>query len=232
MLCQEMCRKPRLAPVANRIRHPDNRPVVGGLGEEGEDMGLPGAGNEVRVRGRVSVLGSDELFDAACKLDELHRETFSYLCLLGTCYDCRCHLVQVSALASATILEDAVGERASDAGVLLVAVLLGLLPGASALLEVGSEEARALTLDRGEPHWVGELHVALPVYATSLWALFDAEDDVLEQGVGEPGVDVRCLEDSLFGRGDALAAEEEQSKAVIASGHDGLIIYNKEERAL
>jgi len=57
------------------------------------------------------------------------------------------------------------------------------------------------------------------VDAGSLRAFFDVDDDVAEQGVGEPKGEVASFEAGFFGWGEILSPMKKESKTEVTGSH-------------
>lgn len=162
VLQDQMPGQSALALVANAVGDPEDVAVVGGAGEIVQHVLLPGARDEVEITG-LDLQLTLQLVEAAVELDEgrsmvLDHSTDAAFLQRGDSF------LQVAAVALAAGGELPALERAGVvalvAGVVLAAVVAGLVARAAAGLEVGCSEP---PLQRGEADGAVKLGVALQV---------------------------------------------------------------------
>lgn len=152
-------------------------------------MGLPGPGLKALFPSRAFFQGQAEVLDASC------------VAHVGTGHDLRNLMVSLAGLDQFRQLVDVaavpLGDapvaklcRSVDAGLLLSAVVAGLVSGAHAAFHVDAGKERDGVDDSGDAHRVLELHVALDVQAAGCRALLELPDGVFDDALRPVGVPV------------------------------------------
>jgi len=171
-----------LAVVASSISDPDDVTVISRYIQHLQDMCLPGTGDEARVirpalkapqaivaqRGVVARTHCGEfVFEVG------HREVRILL-------DGHDSVVEGGTTLLALASRFTEGKGTSNSGVFLVAVVNGLLLGATAFLQGHGLEQGVSVVDCSHAHGLGQLDVALPVNGSSSRSAFDLEGKELD----------------------------------------------------
>lgn len=156
--------------------------VVSRLIQHLEDMCLPGTGDEGRVirsalKASQAVVAQRRVVARAYSGEFVfevgHREVRILL-------DGHDSVVEGGTTLLALASRFTEGKGASNSGVFLVAVVNGLLLGATAFLQGHGLEQGVSVVDCGHAHGLGQLDVALPVNGSSSRSAFDLEGKELD----------------------------------------------------